>query len=77
VEKQAALAQAEPDWRPGGKKTRMANLAGARREVAIFALNFRKTGCKTVGFRVKVGHEEHESLWKNTPQAEFAVLEKN
>ncbi len=29
------------------KKTRMANLAGARREVAIFALNFRKTGCKT------------------------------
>lgn len=21
-----------------------------------------------------MGYEEHESLWKNTPQAEFAVL---
>jgi hypothetical protein len=27
VEKQAVLAQAEPDWRPGGKKTSTANLA--------------------------------------------------
>jgi hypothetical protein len=27
VERQAALAQAEPAWRPGGKKTRVANSA--------------------------------------------------
>ena len=27
VEKSVAMAQAEPDWRPGGKKTSVANLA--------------------------------------------------
>ena len=27
VEQQAVVAQAEPDWRPGGKKTRVANSA--------------------------------------------------
>ena len=27
VEKQTVFAPAEPDWRPGGKKTRIANLA--------------------------------------------------
>ncbi|KAB2927120.1 MAG: hypothetical protein F9K25_14945 [Candidatus Contendobacter sp.] len=73
-----ALRQALSDHlERASKKTRIANLAGARREAAIFALNFRKTGCKTVGFRVKVGHEEHESPWKNTSQTEFAVLEKS
>jgi len=34
VEKSAALAQAEPDWRPGGKKTRVANLARVSKAVS-------------------------------------------